>query len=122
MTNAREEAERRAIAMAALLAQAERALAAASEFITNGVALGFIRMPDADVPDPAHDTPRKVQAALAAIRAHDPPALPQAPVVNDAASERAVFPTPTVLSPRYRSNRWPNFTGYGVRMRNEGAP
>lgn len=30
------------------------ALEAAKGFIENGVALGFIRMPDKDVPDPAH--------------------------------------------------------------------
>lgn len=45
------------------------ALEHARMFIRNGVELGFIRMPDADTPDPAHDTLPKIDAALAAYRA-----------------------------------------------------
>ena len=37
----------------ARIAQLEKALLLADEFITNGVALKFIRMPDVDCPDPA---------------------------------------------------------------------
>lgn len=33
-----------------------QALVHAKHFISNGIDLGFIRMPDADTPDPAHDT------------------------------------------------------------------
>jgi len=42
----------------------DKALRAADQFITNGVALGFIRMPDEDCPDPAHETPKLIRAAL----------------------------------------------------------
>ena len=41
------------------------ALKAARQFIANGIELGFIRMPDADTPDTAHDTLPAVEAALA---------------------------------------------------------
>ena len=40
------------------------ALKAADQFITNGIELDFIRMPDTGTPDPAHDTPGIVRAAL----------------------------------------------------------
>lgn len=46
------------------------ALTVADQFITNGVGLGFIRMPDADCHDPAHDTPRIIRARLSS-RAKD---------------------------------------------------
>jgi hypothetical protein len=55
-------------ANARLIAAAPEMLAAlrsANHFITNGIALGFIRMPDADCPDPAHAVPEKVRAAIA---------------------------------------------------------
>jgi Lar family restriction alleviation protein len=42
------------------------ALQIARLFIRNGIELGFIRMPDADTPDPAHDTLPMIDAALAA--------------------------------------------------------
>lgn len=42
------------------------ALEAAWGFIKNGVALGFIRMPDPDTPDTAHNTLPMIEAALAA--------------------------------------------------------
>ena len=41
------------------------ALRRADEFISNGIALGYIRMPDADTPDSAHQTPGIVRAAIA---------------------------------------------------------
>lgn len=41
------------------------ALRAARQFIANGIELGFIRMPDADTPDPAHDTLPAIEAAIA---------------------------------------------------------
>jgi hypothetical protein len=41
------------------------ALKAASVFIKNGIELGFIRMPDKDIPDPAHLVPGMVETALA---------------------------------------------------------
>lgn len=46
---------------------AARALHAAKHFIANGVALGFIRMPDADCPDPAKLTPKLIDDALALL-------------------------------------------------------
>ena len=41
------------------------ALKTADQFITNGMELGFIRMPDAATPDSAHETPGIVRAAIA---------------------------------------------------------
>jgi hypothetical protein len=55
-------------ANAQLMAAAPDMLAAlkrANEFITNGIELGFIRMPDASTPDAAHETPGIVRAAIA---------------------------------------------------------
>lgn len=40
------------------------ALKKAREFIANGIELGFIRMPDAGTPDPAHGTLPAIEAAL----------------------------------------------------------
>lgn len=45
------------------------ALRRADAFMTNGIALGYIRMPDDDVPDPAKETPNIVRAALANLPA-----------------------------------------------------
>jgi hypothetical protein len=56
---------KRAKSAEAQLEEARKALYAADKFITNGVELGFIRMPDEDVPDPAKLTPGIVKAALA---------------------------------------------------------
>lgn len=42
-----------------------KALHAAKQFIANGIELGFIRMPD--TPDPAHDTPRLIDEAIASL-------------------------------------------------------
>jgi len=41
------------------------ALQNAYQFITNGIGLGYIRMPDPDTPDPAHQTPDAIRAAIA---------------------------------------------------------
>ena len=46
------------------IAELEGALRAADQFITNGVEFGFIRMPDIDTNDSAHETPRIVRDAL----------------------------------------------------------
>ena len=43
----------------------EAALRCADQFITNGIELGYIRMPDAGTPDSAHKTPGIIRAALA---------------------------------------------------------
>jgi hypothetical protein len=43
------------------------ALKTADQFITNGMELGFIRMPDAATPDSAHETPGIVRAAIKAV-------------------------------------------------------
>lgn len=43
------------------------ALKRADRFITNGVALGYIQMPDESTPDPAKDTPRIIRDALAYV-------------------------------------------------------
>lgn len=40
------------------------ALEAADKFISNGIDLGFIRMPDADCPDPAKNVPPLIKAIL----------------------------------------------------------
>ena len=39
------------------------------EFIRNGIEFGFIRMPDKDTPDTAHEVPKVVRAVLAKIEA-----------------------------------------------------
>lgn len=48
--------------------KAREALLAADQFIKNGVALGFIRMPSPGVPDPAHATPGLVEQALSLLQ------------------------------------------------------
>jgi len=45
------------------------ALKAARQFIVNGTALGFIRLPDADTPDPAHDTLPMIERAISDLEA-----------------------------------------------------
>lgn len=42
-----------------------KALQAARLFISNGIELGYITMPDADTPDPAHATLPMIDAAIA---------------------------------------------------------
>jgi len=49
----------------ALIAEMLVALKRADQFITNGIELGFIKMPDASTPDPAHETPSLISAAIA---------------------------------------------------------
>lgn len=48
--------------------EALEALEAAQRFIRNGIELGYIRMPDADTPDPAHRTPGLIDAAVRALK------------------------------------------------------
>ena len=42
-----------------------KALEKANQFITNGVEFGYIRMPNSDCPDAAHETPDIIRAAIA---------------------------------------------------------
>lgn len=44
------------------------ALEAAQQFIRNGIELGYIRMPDADTPDPAHRTPGLIDTAIHTLK------------------------------------------------------
>ncbi|MER8560120.1 hypothetical protein [Mesorhizobium sp. M0578] len=46
-----------------------KALRKAEQFIANGIELGFIRMPDANTPDSAHDTLPLIRAALSQAQA-----------------------------------------------------
>jgi hypothetical protein len=52
-------------AVRALQKELLAALRKADQFISNGTELGYIRMPDADTPDSAHDTPPMIRAAIA---------------------------------------------------------
>ena len=52
------------VALRARVAKLEAAIRAADQFVTNGIALGFIRMPSPSTPDPAHRTPGIIRAAL----------------------------------------------------------
>jgi hypothetical protein len=63
MTNC-EQAARDVLTMTAA-SEMYRALKGAEGFIRNGVELGFIRMPDAATPDPAHETLPAIQTAIA---------------------------------------------------------
>ena len=58
--------ERNWTSMATVLSLLGFAQRKAEQFIVNGCELGFIRMPDADTPDSAHDTLPASGAALAA--------------------------------------------------------
>ena len=62
-----------------------QALTTARQFIVNGVDLGFIRMPDAETPDPAHGTVPMLDKALAELRAllDAPDKLPLIDVHNE---------------------------------------
>lgn len=71
----------------ALVLQLAHALARAKSFIENGSALGYIRMPDADVPDPAHQTLPAIKEALAAFQAHQAHLSQQATPAGDGAPE-----------------------------------
>ena len=60
-----------AVANATLIASAPamyEALRRAQMFIKNGVEAGYIQMPDADCPDPAHGTLPTIDAALSKAR------------------------------------------------------
>lgn len=46
----------------------EAALRRVDRFLTNGIGLGYIRMPDKDLPDPAHEVPGIVRAALQKVK------------------------------------------------------
>jgi len=53
----------------AVRGQALAALQSAQRFIRNGIEFGYVRMPDADTPDPAHRTPGLIDAAIRALSA-----------------------------------------------------
>lgn len=53
-------------ALRAQLAERNALLRLARQFVVNGVDLGYIQMPDADTPDPAHDLVPMIDAALSA--------------------------------------------------------
>lgn len=59
---------RRSHATVAEVAALVEALRAADQFITNGIELGYIRMPDPGTPDSALKTPGIIRAALARYR------------------------------------------------------
>lgn len=63
------ECEGQAMNNATTGAEPLAALKAARQFIVNGTALGFIRMPEAETPDPAHDTLPMIERAIAALEA-----------------------------------------------------
>ncbi|GAB1837355.1 hypothetical protein MyNCGM121_41350 [Achromobacter xylosoxidans] len=52
----------------AVRTQVLAALESAQRFIRNGIEFGYIRMPDADTPDPAHRTPSMIDAAIRALK------------------------------------------------------
>ncbi len=68
--------EHRKLQQGALSEDAHQALEAARTFIINGTALGYIRMPDSDCPDPAHNTLPLIERVLS--RASSPRAEAQA--------------------------------------------
>lgn len=72
----------------AQLAKAHGLLRLARQFVVNGVDLGYIQMPDADTPDPAHDLVPKIDAALSAS------AEPSAPECGHAACKSLGEPHP----------------------------
>ncbi|MGV2110104.1 hypothetical protein ACQZ46_02375 [Agrobacterium salinitolerans] len=50
-----------------VLEEIKKALAAAEQFIVNGVELGYIRMPNPETPDSAHDTLPMIRQAQKAL-------------------------------------------------------
>lgn len=52
----------------AVRTQVLAALESAQRFIRNGIEFGYIRMPDADTPDPAHRTPSLIDAAIRSLK------------------------------------------------------
>lgn len=59
------EQEKRAVEAEALNAEMLAALKRAEQFISNGVEFGYVTMPDADTPDPAHETLPLIRCAIA---------------------------------------------------------
>ncbi|MBR7998305.1 hypothetical protein [Burkholderia vietnamiensis] len=59
------------------------ALRAAKQFIANGVELGYIRMPDSDCPDPAHEVPNLIDAAISSLSTAPSPADERAALLSD---------------------------------------
>lgn len=87
------------------VAELRRALEAADQFITNGIELGFIRMPSPDTPDPAHKTPEIIRAALSSVPAPASGWQPIETAPRDGA--RALFFAPaTPTSPRRQRVDW----------------
>lgn len=88
--NARSVLNRAATALDAreqAVAEAREALKKAEQFIVNGVEMGFIRMPDASTPDPAHGTLPAIRSALVAL-ASRPAAPGERVAADDIANER----------------------------------
>lgn len=59
------------------------ALRAAKQFIANGVELGYIRMPDSDSPDPAHEVPKLIDEAIVSLSNAPSPADERAALPDD---------------------------------------
>ncbi|NTB01586.1 hypothetical protein [Agrobacterium tumefaciens] len=73
------------------LEEIKKALAAVEQFIVNGVELGYIRMPNPETPDSAHDTLpmiRNAQTALERLQSE-----------NEAMRERMKAPEPELTCP-----------------------
>lgn len=69
LREARADLDRQQRASETVRVQALAALESAQRFIRNGVEFGYVRMPDADTPDPAHRTPGLIDAAIRALSA-----------------------------------------------------
>lgn len=76
------------------LRQALHALRAASGFIHNGVQLGFIRMPDPGLRDPAHQTPGLIDAAITSLASLEAAAAREPQLTSSSARAADVAPTP----------------------------
>ena len=61
------------------MAERDALLRLARQLVVNGVDLGYIQMPDADTPDPAHDLVPKIDAALSASAEPKPFTTPDCP-------------------------------------------
>ncbi|MCA7943224.1 hypothetical protein [Burkholderia vietnamiensis] len=78
------QADARVGLTATQLATIRLGLTAAKSFIANGIELGFVRMPDADCPDPAHNTPKLIDDALALLAADPGQPEPRGEVTDTA--------------------------------------
>jgi hypothetical protein len=67
---------------------AREALTAARQFIRNGVEFGYIRMPDPETPDSAHETLPLVDRALNALAAADAQAAEPVTLAHELTDER----------------------------------